>query len=563
MAYGLFREAMAAYERGDDKDDPINWASFVYESLFEEFPYRPSPLYRVVSAYDAAEAVAQDEDEDEADEDDEDGEAELDKQYEAWERFDAALRQGRMQRLGGVAVWVGAPASPPTAAMLAQLRRIAQSDDAYGHGAHELTAPGCLRGAVLLASWLTGEPLDGLQAAHRELEAILSQGGKEVKEDEQGCEMLSLSERAAARIAAEGGDYATALARTAQAIEYILDAARLRAQNLREDDPSEWAWTRAGVRVPVVAPWLADCQADARLYVEKIKQSDTWDVHWPPIARACKQMSGFAIDFVFSADEGAAFDHEERAAAVEEMAYWNEQRAWAEVELFRGGMGGPDSDRWERFLNIHEQYIGLRERVERQLSEYAEARMRAYFFPAGRWEQLPDDARTALAFADKELLNAVNEGVPISIFIDLSSAVEGVLQRFVWEPASEWAAKQSSLDPEMKKALDALDAEDEGEEPPLEAYARLLRSKGLRDYLRSRGVSKQDIHALTQDNWVAKHLDALLREYRKLARQAQHYAPGDAHLLDLYAQSIGIGRKGVLPELLRVLAPPPRRRPPS
>ena len=66
-------------------------------------------------------------------------------------------------------------------------------------------------------------------------------------------------------------------------------------------------------------------------------------------------------------------------------------------------------------------------------------------------------------------------------------------------------------------------------------------------------MSDDDVRFLTKDNRTTKHLQTL-----RDTRNAAEHEPGDTvdpqTVRQLYAESLGIGRRGVLPELVRLLA---------
>lgn len=195
----------------------------------------------------------------------------------------------------------------------------------------------------------------------------------------------------------------------------------------------------------------------------------------------------------------------------------------------------------------------IRSLIEDREDADAERRLRVYYFGDGLWGTLPNRVRAALVSADRAFVSG-GAGRTAAILNELRIAAEELLRYRLWEPLIAWADEQE----EYRESADFSQLRFIREEPRreslgLEQCERLLRDdvavgRFLRDEL---GVSKDDL-AQTIRQRALKYFGRL-----RAARNAAEHDPGheadSAKIRGLYAEAVGIGRKGVLPELARLL----------
>ena len=420
-------------------------------------------------------------------------------------------------------VEVGAPIYLPTPGMLDRLRALELPDISYQPDASErgdelLTAL-ILRAATLLVEYLLNYE-DDWPGTHHEVRSLFARcdgAGLEsayADYDESDAYTLprirSLSKYLTAALAYQRGDYVDALLSEAKSIYFIckpdLDILA-RDGNDALVGMSSISW--------VAAPWLNSGRIGS--CIEHIEHLRSQTVRWPDVIEACELLS---IIYANYDDLGNILDRD---------AFWSEKKGWAESQLT------PDQ---------------LRDYLQSSEDERAAQRLQTYFFPRGLWERLPERAREALVSADRVMMSSTL-GRRAGILNEIRIATEEVLHRYLWTPLSEWAAAQRSLHSGVKEILGR--PEQSRRSPIIDDYVQLLWHSGARDYFRSLGLSDDDVRFLTRENRTTKHLQTLQR-----TRNTAEHEPGSAinpsEVRDLYAESLGIGRKGILPELLRLLA---------
>lgn len=181
--------------------------------------------------------------------------------------------------------------------------------------------------------------------------------------------------------------------------------------------------------------------------------------------------------------------------------------------------------------------------------EAAVSRLRAYFFTDGLWDELSERAQRALVTADRALVSATHSRHAL-IVNELRIAVEETLHDSLWKPLSEWAATQRPPDTGLRAVLDK--PEQQHRAPGLDDYIQLLWHRGPKAYLEQLGMPDDNVQLLTNPKRATRDL----RELQRVRNRAEHEpraAIGAAEARSLYAKFLGIGRKGVLPELVRVL----------
>lgn len=178
----------------------------------------------------------------------------------------------------------------------------------------------------------------------------------------------------------------------------------------------------------------------------------------------------------------------------------------------------------------------------------AERRLEVYYFPDGLWQALPKRAREALVSADRAFVSG-GAGRSAAILNELRVAVVELLHQRLWEPLIAWAGRPENraASPFIRSERDRL----QGRSPDLDAFEKTLGDMETGRFLEQVGLDKDGLRFIKQQ--AVKTLKRL-----RIARNAAEHEPGHeadpVALRDLYAEAVGVGRKGVLPELARLLA---------
>ena len=182
----------------------------------------------------------------------------------------------------------------------------------------------------------------------------------------------------------------------------------------------------------------------------------------------------------------------------------------------------------------------------------AARRLQVYYFGDG-WQTLPNRARAALVNADRAFVARSDSGRTAAILNELRIAAEELLHSRLWEPLIAWADEQKDYrtSPDFAEIRFARERAHR-KSPSLETYEPLLRDGiAVVRFLREQvGVDEKGLRFIKQQ--AAKSLKRL-----RQARNAAEHNPGHeanlAKIRDRYAEAVGIGREGVLPELARLL----------
>ena len=173
----------------------------------------------------------------------------------------------------------------------------------------------------------------------------------------------------------------------------------------------------------------------------------------------------------------------------------------------------------------------------------AERRLRSYFFTDTLWELLPKDAKRALISADRAFVDSTS-GRREAFLNELRVATEEVLYHRFWKPLGEWSKKQPGYptDPDFR-ATSNIRGHLGKKRPSLDNYEKeVLPDIGTRRFLREIGLNEE---SLDFKSYIER-----LRKTRNIAEHTTDRKEVDA----LYAEALGIGQRGVLPELVRLLS---------
>ena len=175
--------------------------------------------------------------------------------------------------------------------------------------------------------------------------------------------------------------------------------------------------------------------------------------------------------------------------------------------------------------------------------EAAERRLQTDYFTDGLWELLPALAKQALISADRTFVDSTY-GRRAAVLNELRIAMEEVLHHYFWEPLVEWARRQQGYQAGPDFRGTRITQEHLGNKrPSLDNYEKeVLPDMGTRHFLREIGLNEESLY-----------FKGYIERLRKTRNIAEH-TPDRAEVDALYAEALGIGQRGVLPELVRLLS---------
>ena len=134
----------------------------------------------------------------------------------------------------------------------------------------------------------------------------------------------------------------------------------------------------------------------------------------------------------------------------------------------------------------------------------------------------------------------------LQILSPLQRATEDTLYHCLWQSLVEWVETK----PEYSDYRRGLLSRAGKQYPGLTEYLDVLGSTVGKGYLGTLGFSSEDLKFLSRD------VPTLLRKLRHNRNKVEHEPDSGVNLNDirgLYRAYLGIGRRGVIPELVRLL----------
>ncbi len=255
---------------------------------------------------------------------------------------------------------------------------------------------------------------------------------------------------------------------------------------------------------------------EATMIFDSIKANSQSDEDWARVAADCHVLA--TAEFV-TWDEDEAW--EDYGIALHWNEYWQRARGWAEAQL------SPS------------EYRKMRERDE---GDAAERRLRNYFFGKD-WVALPQNAQRRLINADL-IWNSRQDTARETILNDLLRATEAMCYDFIWQPL----ARNKSAYPEFQRYEDKVAQQQIGHYPGVWDYVSVCESGFFMDFCTSRGLRQAD------EKFMGESLPIALK--RLVPNRNDEHIPVEAVSPDTvkghYRTFLGIGRRGVLPELARI-----------
>ena len=204
------------------------------------------------------------------------------------------------------------------------------------------------------------------------------------------------------------------------------------------------------------------------------------------------------------------------------LQFWYGAKAWVDAQL-----SPSEYKKMQEYDKTHE----------------SEERLKSYFF-GGNWNILPEPAQLHLINADR-IWCSPETGAIQMVLNEILRATETACHKFIREPLADNVGEvhlRDLLQPIqtshfINRALSIRD------------YIRLCESKCFRDFLGRRHVPQDDTLFLTQD------LPAAMRKLADARNRAEHEHETTWYRADVeeyFGGFLGIGQKGILPELVGI-----------
>ena len=322
----------------------------------------------------------------------------------------------------------------------------------------------------------------------------------------------SLFCRVGAELAFQVGDYADALRDLALSLKAFVQSEERASRVdfhliLSPDDRYQ------------LPPWLDSAEDRAKSYLAHLGNVPEGEVDWASVIDSCQALKNYLFIEEMQTLRGTD------VVVKEETDYWDETIGWAKAQLT------PSQ---------------LRSLYEKTQDEAVTLRLSQYFFGGGMWDRLSDNARNALIVCDGVWMADGPESRLLQILSPLQRATEDTLYYYLWKPLVEWAGTK----PDYSDYPGRLLARFGKQFPGLTEYLDVLRSSAGRSYLGTLGLAGEDLKFLSKD------VPTLLRKLRDNRNKVEHEPDSGVDLndiRDLYLAYLGIGRRGVIPELVRLL----------
>ena len=322
----------------------------------------------------------------------------------------------------------------------------------------------------------------------------------------------SLFWRVGAELASQTGDYAAALPGLALSLKAFVQS---------EDQASriDYRLVLSSEDRYQLPPWLDGVEDRAKAYIAHLGNLPEGQVDWAGVIDSCQTLK----DYLWV--EGSPTRGGTDVVVEEETDYWNETIGWAKAQLT------PSQ---------------LRSLLEKSDNKAVTVRLSQYFFDGGMWDRLSEDARNALVVCDSVWMADGPESRLLQILSPLQRATEDTLYHYLWQPLVEWAGTKPDYSDYPGKLL----VKSFKQYPGLTEYIEVLRSTAGRSYLGTLAIEGEDRKFLSKD------VPMLLCQLRNNRNQVEHEPDSRVDLndiKDLYRAYIGIGRRGVINELVRLL----------
>jgi len=294
---------------------------------------------------------------------------------------------------------------------------------------------------------------------------------------------------------------------------------------------------------------LEDCLDTFRL----LKESSSVDNDWRQIADDCKRLAHDGAVLCFPATPQEVLDNPDGLDVYDIYMEQSEKPVLLDMDRKESGSGiGGLGLTWREFwLNAStwasdqlspSEYKKLREEDEK---DEAQNRLRSYFF-RNTWDTLPEQAKERLINADVNW-NSKQRMSREAILNDLLRATESMCSRFIWQPLAN--SKINSREFLHFLRRDSEIAENSRRsQPEVRDFIWACEQPFFLEFIKQQSLS-DDVAFLRED------LPSAMRQLAN-ARGAAEHDTGNSTSTDIIESSyqlfLGIGRKGILPELARI-----------
>ena len=266
-------------------------------------------------------------------------------------------------------------------------------------------------------------------------------------------------------------------------------------------------------------PWLDSVEDRAKSYLAHLGNVPEGGVDWASVIDSCQALKNYLLIKQLQTHRGAD------VVVEEETDYWDETIGWAKAQLT------PSQ---------------LRSLYEKSQNQAVTLRLSRYFFGGGMWDRLSDDVRNALIVCDGVWMADGPESRLLQMLSPLQRATEDTLYHYLWQPLVEWAGTKPEYSDYPRRLLSRAGKQ----YPGLTEYLDVLHSPAGEGYLGTLGIAGEDLKFLSKD------VPRLLWKLRHNRNKVEHVPDSGVDLndvRDLYRAYLGIGRQGVIPELVRLL----------
>lgn len=336
------------------------------------------------------------------------------------------------------------------------------------------------------------------------------------------------------------------------ALHYLAQAGQLyeysRPTPLGVDDiwplGSDWRYTEyigetlmeesvTGIRIPI---------KEFTHTFDLIKQSAS-DIHdWSGIVADCRTLASHSYCWRFP-------EFEEKV-----NLHWDEEDGLDEIpaeHIFRARITDEDGSQvtWGEFWHGAKAWASAQLspselRKMRRLDEQdsAETRLEKYFF-GKYWSKLPERAQERIINAD--ILWTSSQRVNReAILNELQRATEEMCYAFIWHPLMEEEIASEGLLTDIESRM----ADERRQQPDVGDFIRICDRRFFREFLKRRNLDEGEIQFLSEDLPVSM---GQLRFDRNIAEHEMGRSVSGHQIEEFYRKFLGIGRPGILPELVR------------
>ena len=294
---------------------------------------------------------------------------------------------------------------------------------------------------------------------------------------------------------------------------------------------------------------LEDCLDTLRL----LKESSIADNDWRQIADDCRRIAHDGAALCFPATPQEILDNPDGLDLYDIYMEQSEKPVLLDMDRkeSESGIGGLGLTWREFWLNAStwasdqlspSEYRKMREEDER---DEAQNRLKNYFF-RGTWNSLPEQAKERLITADVNW-NSKQRMSLEAILNDLLRATEAMCSRFIWQPLAE--TKNSSQGFLHFLRRDSEIAENpRRSQPEARDFIWACEQPFFLEFIEQRSLSEHLI-------FLTENLPAAMRQLADNRGKAEHDtgASTPSELIEsIYQLFLGVGRRGILPELAQI-----------